>query len=114
MSTTSMRENEFDTSTLLNEINVDYSRTMNKIIFDANMLVPENKHIAETLTLPKSSKKNTIPPEKGVVAVTQYDLEERYKSFVFDTFLVQPEVVYVLERVQQQCNEIVDLRLFNT
>ena len=33
---------------------------------------------------------------------TIYDLEERFKSFVFVTFLVQPEVVYyVLERVQQ-------------
>ena len=60
MSTASMRENEFDTSTLLNEINVDYSRTMNKIIFDANMSVPENKHIAETLTLPKEAQKEKI------------------------------------------------------
>ena len=51
--------------------------------------------------------------------MTQYDLEERFKSFVFVTFLVQPEVVYyvhVLERVQQQCYKILDLdmRLFNT
>ena len=119
MSTASMRENEFDTSTLLNEINVDYSRTMNKIIFDANMSVPENKHIAETLTLPKEEQKEKQPPHKGVVNVTQYDLEERFKSFVFVTFLVQPEVVYyvhVLERVQQQCYKILDLdmRLFNT
>jgi dynein heavy chain len=114
MSTPSMRENEFDTSTLLNEINVDYSRTMNKIIFDANMSVPENKHIAETLTLPPPEVNKQIVPEKGVVAVTQYDLEERFKSFVFGTFLVQPEVVYVLERVQQQCNKILDMRLFNT
>ena len=114
ISTNAMRENEFDTSTLLNEINVDYSRTMNKIIFDANMLIPENKHIVETLTLPSIEKKTTKVPEKGVVAVTQYDLEERFKSFVFGTFLVQPEVVYVLERVQQQCNKILGMRLFNT
>ena len=109
-----MRDNEFDTSTLLNEINVDYSRTMNKIIFDANMSVPENKHIADTLTLPPAALTAAAIPEKGVVNVTQYDLEERFKSFVFVTFLVQPEVVYVLERVQQQCNQILDLRLFNT
>lgn len=114
MSTNAMKENEYDTSTLLNEIDVDYSRTMNKIIFDANMSVPENKHIAETLTLPPAKIDNQIVPEKGVVPVTQYDLEERFKSFVFGTFLVQPEVVYVLERVQQQCNKILDMRLFNT
>ena len=112
MSTNEMRENEFDTSTLLNEINVDYSRTMNKIIFDANMSIPENKHISETLTLPvKESNSNEIP-QKGVVHVTQYDLEERFKSFVFGTFLVQPEVVYVLERVQQQCNKILTVSFF--
>ena len=85
---------------------------MNKIIFDANMSIPENKHISETLTLPvKESNSNEIP-QKGVVHVTQYDLEERFKSFVFGTFLVQPEVVYVLERVQQQCNKILTVSFF--
>ena len=34
MSTKEMQRNDFDTSTLLNEINVDFARTMNKIIFD--------------------------------------------------------------------------------
>ncbi len=116
MSTAEMRENEYDTSTLLNEINVDYARTMNKIIFDANMTVPENKHIAASLSLPESTMQKTSPPvpEKGVVPCTQYDLEDRFKSFVFGTFLVQPEVVYVLERVQAQCNSILSMRLFNT
>ena len=38
LSTPDLRQNELDTSQLLNEVNVDYARTMNKIVFDANIV----------------------------------------------------------------------------
>ena len=91
MSTNEMRRNEFDTSTLLNEINVDYARTMNKIIFDANLAAEDNKLIFDSLSMPEKEPSSPTS-EKGVVDVPSFDLEDSFKSFVFNTFLVQPEV----------------------
>ena len=59
------------------------------------MTVPENKHIAATLSLSleANGKGNAPVPEKGVVSCTQYDLEDRFKSFVFSTSLYATSVL---------------------
>ena len=114
MSTKEMQRNEFDTSTLLNEINVDYARTMNKIIFDANLTMRENKPLYESMHLREAIKPLNHPPAFGLVDHAKFELEKNFKEFVFNSFLVQPEVCYVLERAQSQCNSMGGLRLINT
>jgi dynein heavy chain len=114
MSTKEMQRNDFDTSTLLNEINVDFARTMNKIIFDANLSTQSNREMYNQLSMNEIVKDTPPVPQKGVVDVATYDLEQRFKVFVFHSFLVQPEVCYVLERNQSQCNQMLGFRLINT
>lgn len=44
---------QIDTNPILNEVNLDYARTMNKIIFDKSMEDPQDKELIETdLTMP--------------------------------------------------------------
>jgi hypothetical protein len=40
LNTRKLKQNALDTTSLLNEVNIDYARTMNKIIFDVNLRDP--------------------------------------------------------------------------
>jgi hypothetical protein len=40
LNTKKLKQNALDTTSLLNEVNIDYARTMNKIIFDVNLRDP--------------------------------------------------------------------------
>ena len=61
LNTLMLKRNEFDTNQLLAEINTDYARTMNKIVFDANMRDPNNNNNS-ALALPVSVTHPTPAP----------------------------------------------------
>jgi hypothetical protein len=47
-----LKSNALDTAPLLNEVNIDYARTMNKIIFDVNLKLPAQATLRQQLGLP--------------------------------------------------------------
>lgn len=51
LNTKKLRQNALDTTSLLNEVNIDYGRTMNKIIFDVNLKDPSQSNLRQQLQL---------------------------------------------------------------
>ena len=113
LNTLSLKRNEFDTNQLLAEINTDYARTMNKIVFDANMRDPNNATLTSTLALP-ASVTHPIPASPArrlaVVETPLHDFAEQFSTFAFNTCLSQSDVVATLECIQVECLNMLSLR----
>ena len=109
LSTESLRKSEVDTSHLLNEVNTDYVRTMNKLIFDQNVSDPKHAHVFGALNLPAARPPPPIP-HLGVVPTAPHDFTEAFNRFAHGTSLTQLEAVFVLMRVHEACDEIIPLR----
>ena len=110
---------DLDTSLLVSEISTDYSRTMNKIIFDANVAASQSSgggdsamSMASTLRLPPSPPAPP-PPASGCVAVPYDDFKRKFSAFTFSTFLTKPEVITALGTVQTECEKITQACIFN-
>eukprot|EP00947_MAST-08B_sp_MAST-8B-sp1_P002409 g2409.t1 len=134
LSTNALKMNEFDTSQLLNEVNMDYARSINRIVFEAGLADPAQAEIFEFLKLPAGivsaygsgggggggdgggtgGTGSGGAPAMGVVDTPEHDFSEQFSSFAFHTFLIRPEVVHVLGQAQQECDKVLDRRMFNT
>ena len=124
LNTLALKRNEFDTNQLLGEINTDYARTMNKIVFDANMrsggvdgddqgAAGNNVNLAATLALPESVTRRLAPgPVRnlGVVETPAHDFAEQFSTFAFHTCLASPDVVRTLEKINKESLAVMNLR----
>ena len=108
-----LREKLMDTSQLINEVNVDYARTMNKIVFDEaikrksfppEMLVQVDEDFPEEPGRPV--------PERGTVAVPAYDFPEQFSEFSFHTCLTKGEVIAASVKVRAECLKLLKMSLF--
>jgi dynein heavy chain, axonemal len=112
LNTLILKRNEFDTNQLLAEINTDYARTMNKIVFDANMRDPNNVN-SNRLSLPISVT-NPVPNkparELAVIQTPNHDFSEQFSTFAFNTCLATNEVVVTLQNIQCECLNMLNLR----
>ena len=107
LNTLQLKHNEFDTNQLLTEVNTDYSRTMNKIIFDSNLKFGENAELVKSLSLLVASMeaakiKGRQAPDIGVVETPEHDFAQQFSTFAFQTFLAQREVVSTLIAVNSE------------
>ena len=113
LNTLSLKRNEFDTNQLLSEVNTDYARTMNKIVFDANMRDPSNSALAATLNLPPSVTE-PVPPAPArslaVVETPSHDFAEQFSTYAFNTCLAHGAVVATLDNIHGECLSMLNLR----
>ena len=108
-----------DTRSLISEVNLDYSRTMNKIIFDMNAhdgagVFPE---------LPPRAPEQPLPPATGTVPLALAELDvhvdnppdfaAQLKSFSFQTLMGRPETCAVIEKVADACSQLLGVTLFS-
>ena len=105
-----LRKVDPDTSQLLNEIHMDYSRTMNKIVFDANLKGSNNEMVG--LSMPASRNMQTIP-RFGCFQIDGKNFSQNLSAFAFDTFLTKEEVIVTLGAIQHECNEMNRISLFD-
>jgi dynein heavy chain len=112
---------DLDTSLLVSEVSTDYSRTMNKIIFDANVAASQGggsggsgaaMSMASSLQLPPAPH-IPPPPEQGCVDAGYDDFKRKFSALAFATFLTKPEVITALSIVQEECEKITKTRIFN-
>lgn len=112
-----LHSNALDTAPLLNEVNIDYARTMNKIIFDMNLKEPAYAALKAQLALPPPEKRpyryrGTIPTAPG--ASTSPDFQKTYAEFCFSAFITKTEIVNALIKVNSECLRASKMALFNT
>ena len=99
--TTSLKQASLDTTTLLNEINLSYARTMNKVIFDKNKSVT----ITPFLENPDEGKRRGLS-YVGTVEIPKHNFAEQFSNFSFNSLLTKLPVINALFKVQGECNRI--------
>ncbi|KAK3252700.1 hypothetical protein CYMTET_38016 [Cymbomonas tetramitiformis] len=106
-----------DTTHLIQEVNVEYARAMNKITFDYSMLwrrVPALLYILAPLQEEFIPEPRQIPPISGTVYIKPYGYLDLYSSFCFRTFLTKLEIISACTKVRAECNKVQNMHLFNT
>lgn len=94
-----------DVSGLLDEVNMDYRRTMNKIIFDINLRQTDGSGEHMFFDLPERAAP-PAPPQLGVVPIPPHNFVEQFSSFSFNSFLTKFEVIQALVKVRAECNRV--------
>ncbi|XP_018600098.2 dynein heavy chain 1, axonemal isoform X2 [Scleropages formosus] len=92
------------------EIDLEYSRTMNRICFD--LVVLTNPEEFSHIVLPQKELQHI--PEKGFVSVPDYPFERNRAAFVFNSLLTRPEVIAALSNVHIECSKASAMSLFYT
>ncbi|XXQ30104.1 AAA+ ATPase domain-containing protein [Plasmodiophora brassicae] len=112
LNTQALKQNALDSTSLIGEVNTDFARTMNKIIFDRNLNQPSQAVLRESLAYVPEQKR--AAPEYAVVKVAPYDFNARFNDFSFHCLLVKNEVIVALHAVRLECNHLLNLSMFNT
>jgi dynein heavy chain, axonemal len=102
-----------DTTTLLNEMNADFAKTMNKIIFDKHCVEKNNQLITGKLELPPPPKKCETP-YYGMIRIPTHNYSETFSKFCFRTLLIKDEVIRAQQEIRKECNELSARDIFNT
>jgi len=101
-------------TTLLNEINLDFVKTMNKIIFDKHLKEKggANNLIAGNLTLPPE-KPEELTAYFGMITIPEHDYPATFARFNISTLLKTKEVVLALHEIKKECNEVISRDIYN-
>ncbi|XP_071611851.1 dynein axonemal heavy chain 1 [Heliangelus exortis] len=91
------------------EVKLDYERTMNRMSFDR--VVTSKPQTFSYVTLPHKEEEKV--PEKGLVSVPAYPFDEQQAAFKFLSLLTRTEVITLLTQVQDECNKVASMSLFN-
>lgn len=114
LNTTKLKQNALDTTSLLNEVNIDYARTMNKIIFDVNLKDPNQVMLRDMLQMPETKEEKKTCSHLGVVSVPFHDFPKHFSDFCFHSFFTKLEAIRALVQVNEQCIELQSKSAFNT
>lgn len=111
-----LRDRLMDTSQLISEVNLEFARSMNKIIFDES--VKRGSSGCAAAILPMSEEFPKDPPrrvpDKGTVEVAEYDFPQQFSEFSFRTLLTKAEVISALGKIKVECARVLKMCLFNT
>ena len=105
-------KSNIDGQALVGEINIDFARTMNKIIFDKHMNSKGKELIGGTLMLPPEIK----PPRKynGMISIPSHNFPETFASFGFESILMRQEAIKAGEKINIECLDVLKKEIFNT
>eukprot|EP00954_Amorphochlora_amoebiformis_P027051 1382995-Amorphochlora_amoeboformis.AAC.1 len=113
LNTRKLKQSGLETKPLLKEVNIDYARTMNKIIFDANLNSPEQQKLAQTLKgFPMVILKRKAP-RQGCVMMPTFPYLTQNAEFKFNTFYTEGEAIQAMTTIMGHCLSIQTLSLFN-
>lgn len=126
-----------DTTSLIMEVNQDYERTMNKIIFDRYLEttteLDDQELYPKNLMLPDMDQNKEVryygmmplERQRGVKLVWMYnpsqiqveepkDFTETFKDFCFSSLYIKEEVISALQQIRVECNKVLTMEIFNT
>ncbi|PVD29059.1 hypothetical protein C0Q70_11656 [Pomacea canaliculata] len=85
------------------EVNIDFCRSMNRIIFDKT--VKDDRKTFAFVTIPETPIKAI--PEKGCcMDVPEYPFDEQYDNFAFNSLLTLQESIQAMGKVRTECNRV--------
>eukprot|EP00658_Telonema_sp_P-2_P027010 TRINITY_DN20954_c0_g3_i1.p1 TRINITY_DN20954_c0_g3~~TRINITY_DN20954_c0_g3_i1.p1 ORF type:complete len:319 (+),score=110.63 TRINITY_DN20954_c0_g3_i1:98-958(+) len=112
------------TDKLIGELNLEWRRTHNRLLFQHQMHNDESlqKVVQNTTKLSLvqilagpdgGSATKRVAPQHKAVTTEGYDYEERNKNFTFSTYFTQREVVAALTGVRNECIKVLEGSLFS-
>lgn len=108
--------NGIDTTSILQEVNLDFGRTMNWIIIDKTMEKTQDKLkdiIQANLTLPPKAPGRAVP-QFGMVPIPAHDFPEQFSNFCFNSLFIKEEVIRAMVDIRAECNTLLqDNRIYD-
>ena len=124
---------DLDTTALIADVNLDFSRTMNKIIFDQFLEnSQDSEYFPKHLKLPpkekpkdvrylgtvelernKGVKEMNVSSNREITFIEPKDFNDTFKSFCFASLYIKKEVIKALQEIRVECNKINDLPIFH-
>lgn len=102
-----------ENSPLVAEVNLDFARTMNKIIFDKHMKESGRDLIANNLTLPPAPPTREAPVF-GMIQIPHHEFPDQFSNFCFNSLYIKEEVISSLEKIREQCVISTEKEIYNT
>ncbi|KAF6265909.1 dynein heavy chain 2 [Scenedesmus sp. NREL 46B-D3] len=122
-----LKDRLMDTSSLINEANLEHARAMNKVALRALTAAAAGTASGAAVAAAGSGEQLlpfAVPPPvpakpvpaKGTVevAAAAYDFREQLSEFSFKTLLTKPEVIFALGKIRLESSKVVKMCLFNT
>jgi len=100
-----------DPKSLVNEINEEFARTMNKIIFDKHMNSTRKELVGGSLMLPPKNK--PIRKYYGMINTPEHNFPEIFAAFGFESILTRQEAIKAAEKINLECLEVLQKNVFN-
>lgn len=113
LNTAVLRNANLDTTGLVEEANIDFGRTMNKIVFDKILRQPSNKQLAEQVGVGEGQVVAEVPLT-GTIPIPEHEFGEQCGDFAFNSFLTKSEVITAIHRCRHQCNLLMEQTLLHT
>mmetsp|Transcript_7015 Transcript_7015/g.26224 ORF Transcript_7015/g.26224 Transcript_7015/m.26224 type:complete len:4128 (-) Transcript_7015:64-12447(-) len=104
-------EDQLSVEQLLDEANIAYTRTMNKIIFDTNMKNSNQQELFSFLSLPPDEEERIVP-WSGVVPIPPHDFEVTFRAFRFQTYFSEPCILTALLKLREELLDTESRRIF--
>jgi dynein heavy chain len=116
LNTQKLQEKLMDTSSLINEANLEHARTLNKVMLQALVAARETAADAAAAGQGCAAAEQllpvTVPPATSSPAPTRvempagYDFKEQLSEFAFKTLLTRPEVISALSKIRQESTKV--------
>lgn len=101
-----------DTTTLLSEVNFEFAKTMNKIIFDKHLGTNGPNLISGPLTLP-AEKPKELPPYYGMITIPPHNFPEQFSNFCFNSILNKDQSIRAMQEIRKECNDVLGKDIYN-
>jgi dynein heavy chain len=101
-----------DTTSLLNEVNFDFAKTMNKIVFDKHMKEKGSELITGNLRLPPKSAEKP-PPYFGMISIPPHEFHVQFSQFCYNTLYSKDEVIVATSDIKKECNDVLSRDIYN-
>jgi dynein heavy chain len=105
-----LKERSVDTTTIIDELNFEYMRCMNRIVFEserAKAVMDGSHFITETVPAPSLKVGGNVL----ISDVPSYDWAQQFCTFCFSCFLTCGDLILCLVKVRAECQKISSLKL---
>jgi dynein heavy chain len=101
-----------DTTTLLSEVNFEFAKTLNKIIFDKHLKSNGPNLISGPLVLPEEKPKEEAP-DFGMITIPPHNFPEQFSNFCFNSILNKDQSIRAMQEIRKECNDVLMKDIYN-
>jgi len=111
LNTKPLKQITIDPTHVIDEVNIDYTRTMNRIILLSKYAKGQEDEMLKDIFVPQRLKQ---PPRKmGCLEIGFEEYAERVADFSFNSFLTKSEIIKVIVQIKKECLKVLQTNLLN-